>query len=359
MSEESAKEVSESKRPKTEANVYLKMFKEASDAADNFVMSPYTIYTIIHLLEAISDDEARLELQKCFPGDDLLAEADGVKLAVSIWTKYDCVQEVMDEIETGMKIEVYKFPLDVTAINDWCSKNTNGAIKSVVKELKPNCMSFIPAVIYFDDTWKEKFHGGILAPFNGEVTEYMSSTHTMGYTDAKTMQIVSISYEYNCEAVVMLPHEDSDIRLALEELMGDKSLVTNLNKTHVKLVVPEFLFETSIPNIKDLLISRGVTKVFEPGHLTRLFKDGGAYMGDIYQSNLIEFNKKGTRAASVTVAESMREHKQQKPRVTVTVDRPFLFMIRYEGNDDVYFFGKYTTAPPMSVKPISNEDGVE
>lgn len=70
------------------------------------------------------------------------------------------------------------------------------------------------------------------------------------------------------------------------------------------------------------------------------------YIDDIFQRAFVEVNEQGTEAAAVTAVEmgatTVSIEPTPLPPVVMTVDRPFLFLIRDDYTNTILFLGHIT-----------------
>ena len=88
-----------------------------------------------------------------------------VNIANSIWVneKLDVKQEFIDTNKEYFNALVTTAPFNketLQRINEWCSENTKGKIKSALDEIKKNDRMYLINALYFKGGWKDEFNKG-------------------------------------------------------------------------------------------------------------------------------------------------------------------------------------------------------
>ena len=104
--------------------------------------------------------------------------------------------------------------------------------------------------------------------------------------------------------------------------------------------MPKFTFSTEL-DLGNLLRSLGMTGAFDPGHADFSGIDGrlDLFISSILHKAFISVDEKGTEAAAAT-AVIIGTTSFPVSQVTLTVDHPFLFLIRDRLTGLVLFLGK-------------------
>jgi serpin B len=68
-----------------------------------------------------------------------------------------------------------------------------------------------------------------------------------------------------------------------------------------------------------------------------MIDDGGLWLDQVAHEAFVDVDEQGTRAAAATGAEMAESHGP-----TITVDRPFLYLIRDRGAGTILFIGRVT-----------------
>ena len=132
---------------------FFKQLNRTLPKDENIVASPYRAGVALSMLTEGPQGETKVELDNSLNGclfrNDKLDGGDSVivKSANSIWidddfsvrNRYvDLLQKDYDALATTLR---FSDPATVKAINNWCSENTEGKIKEIIKELiKNGCM---------------------------------------------------------------------------------------------------------------------------------------------------------------------------------------------------------------------------
>ena len=260
-------------------------------------------------------------------------------------------------------------------INQWASAQTNGKIPTIVDEnsfapcqapTDPCTAMLIASAVYFKGQWAEDydfkeyatkddyFHRPddtrILAPM-------MRQTREFYYAESDDYQAVALPYSgHQLSMLVILPAPDQfgDFTANLDAAAA-AAIIADLHRRPVILTLPRFRLEKSA-DIAALLENMGMTDAFS--HTAADFSAMGnfvcppapdkncVYIDDIFQRAFVEVNEQGTEAAAVTAVgmgeKSVSIEPTPPPPVVMTVDRPFLFLIRDDATNTILFLGHIT-----------------
>lgn len=105
--------------------------------------------------------------------------------------------------------------------------------------------------------------------------------------------------------------------------------------------MPKFSYDDEL-RLNGLLENLGMPTAFDGGKadFTRMAScaDGNLFIGDILHKTFISVDERGTRAGAAT-AVAMNSESISVPELTVTLDRPFVFMILDNTNGLPIFIG--------------------
>jgi serpin B len=235
-------------------------------------------------------------------------------------------------------------------INDWVSDQTEGRIEDLIP---PNAISSLTRLvltnaIYFNAAWD--------APFDEDLTEdgpfylldggtvsvpMMRQEETFGYAAGDGYQAVELPYDGNeLSMVILLPDagrfEEFESALDWAPVSG---FVALLARQRVDLSIPRFTFEWST-SLKDVLSAMGMPLAFG-GAADFSGMDGTLqlFIGDVLHKAFVAVNEEGTEAAAAT-AVIMELTAVPPAALVVTVDRPFVFLIRDIETGAILFVGR-------------------
>ncbi len=129
-------------------------------------------------------------------------------------------------------------------------------------------------------------------------------------------------------------------RLAAFEAGFDAARLTEvtsaLNDGGIHLSLPKFSARTHV-TLNDTLKALGMPTAFDPStaDFSGMTGSNGLYISTVEHEAFIEVDEEGTRATAATGAVIAESHGP-----TVTVDRPFLYVVRDRGAGTVLFVGR-------------------
>jgi serpin B len=238
-----------------------------------------------------------------------------------------------------------------TAINDWVEQKTEDRIKDLLPKsaVGRSTRMVLTNAIYFKASWANKFDEGQTqkAPFTtggGQQVQVdmMSARQRSGFAYAEGSNWKAVEMPYvgdKVSMVVLVP--DSGAFGQVEQSLSSSMLqnvFSQLSGQAVDLEFPKFDFESKF-SVKKMLQALGMNDPFTPGTADLSdIADSDLFIDDVIHQSFVAVDEKGTEAAAataVTVGET------SVPEFTeLTVDRPFLFMIRDRETNAVVFLGR-------------------
>lgn len=276
-----------------------------------------------------------------------------VNIANSIWVneKLDVKQEFIDTNKEYFNALVTTAPFNketLQRINEWCSENTKGKIKSALDEIKKNDRMYLINALYFKGGWKDEFNKGKTkeAPFtkdDGTVVEVpmMNQSIKTQYYEDDILQIVVKLFDDTYQMLLVLPAEGVTTEEASAHLSANyEKILGEMSIYQVKLSMPRFQsdFATSL---KNPLKKMGMPRAFGPDAQFDGISREPLYIDDAFQKTFIKVDETGAEAAALTVMRVGYLASNQKPeKRTVKLDRPFIYLITNYQPENVLFIGK-------------------
>ncbi len=245
----------------------------------------------------------------------------------------------------------------VAAINQWVDEATQGKIMQVIS--RDSITEFTSLVvtnaIYFKGDWEHKFSEELTTdePFflldGQEVqTPLMFQRNDYGWQVDDGYQAVELPYKGNTFTLLVLMPDQGTFETFEQSLTGERlqAITDNLNWGEVILRMPRFKLDYSF-SAKEGLQALGLADAFDKEHADfrpiaeRL--DGvpipSIWIEDAVQTAFVEVNEEGSEAAAAT-AFSAEIQSEPPPPVEVTIDRPFIFLLRHSDTGAVLFMGR-------------------
>jgi serpin B len=236
------------------------------------------------------------------------------------------------------------------AINDWVSDQTEGRIEDLIP---PGAIGELTRLvltnaIYFNAAWEYPFDEDITAdgPFyllNGEqvTVPIMKQTESFGYTEGEEYQAVELPYDGGELSMVILLPEAGKLEAFEETLNAQQvdAIISGLQYTEVALTMPRFEFDSEF-SLKDTLAGMGMPIAFSSGaDFSGMTGNPELFISDVVHKAFVAVDEAGTEAAAAT-AVIMDSTAVPEPPVEVTIDRPFIFLIRDIETGAVLFAGR-------------------
>lgn len=238
-------------------------------------------------------------------------------------------------------------------INNWCKKNTNGMIPSIIDKVDANASAYIMNAIFFNGTWADKFSKSQTKNenFRGYTRDItmvpmMHKSDKLLYWKNDKYAAVRILYGNGSYTMtVMLPNEGISIDEMLKT-MENADLTAwrqDAEQCIVDLKLPRFTTEADV-TLNNIISELGAAKIFNSNaDFTNIAKTN-MFVSEMFQKAKIEVSEEGTKAAAVTAAiMTMSALPTEEPKhVTFHANRPFVYMITEANTNAIFFMGQYT-----------------
>ena len=236
-------------------------------------------------------------------------------------------------------------------INKWVEDQTEQRIKDLIPlgGIDPLTRLVLTNAIYFNAAWADNFEKDATkpAPFHlldGPAVDVpmMHQTGRLGYAAGEGYQAVSLPYDgRELEMVVLLP--DVGKFAAFEKsLDGGRagSIIKGLVPKQVALSLPRFKFESEF-SLGNVLSEMGMPTAFssQQADFSGMTGDRDLSISRVIHKAFVGVDESGTEAAAAT-AVIMRATAMPAMPQEVTIDRPFIFLIRDIQTGAVIFVGR-------------------
>jgi serpin B len=236
-------------------------------------------------------------------------------------------------------------------INEWVSKETEERIKDLLAkgDIVSDTVLVLTNAIYFNGAWLYLFEENLTQEGvfhlldNGMVTvPMMRQTESFGYAEGENYQAVELLYDGGeLSMVILLPREEEFDPFEAEL---DSQRVTNilddLVRTSVILTMPKFNYESKV-YLKEILTEMGMPIAFTPqadfSGIAGLQKN--PWIDNVIHQSFVDVDEAGTEAAAATAVVMVESAAPENP-VEVTIDRPFIFLIRDIETNSILFVGR-------------------
>ena len=240
-------------------------------------------------------------------------------------------------------------------INDWIARETEDKIKDLIpRDAVDSSSRFVLTnAIYFNAKWRLPFNPGNTKelPFHlldGDKVEVPmmtggSSEGWFGYARGDGFQAVNIPYYTGgMSMLVLLPDRGKFDDLEDSLTAGILDLVQKQREVRdVTLNMPRFKYESEFA-LKETLEQMGMPDGFEnSADFSGITDEIFLKISDVFHKAFVSVDEKGTEAAAATAVMGMLlGARDPLEPITVTLDRPFIFLIRDEPTGAILFLGR-------------------
>jgi serpin B len=238
------------------------------------------------------------------------------------------------------------------AINDWVSDRTEGRIKDLIQPGAINELTrlVLTNAIYFNAAWDNPFNdktttnGPFYLLYGGQVTvPMMKQTESFGYTGGEGYQAVELPYDGGELSMVILLPASGNFEAFEGEFQAQQvdAIIKALKNTRVALTMPRFEFESKF-SLKDTLADMGMPDAFSPddADFSGMTGNRELFISDVVHKAFVAVDEAGTEAAAATAVIVGTTSAPVDPPVQVTMDRPFIFLIRDIETGAILFVGR-------------------
>ncbi len=287
-------------------------------------------------------------------------DGDGFRLNIvnAIWGQkdYEFLSAFLDVLAEnyGAGLRILDFITETEksrlTINDWVSNQTEGRIEDLIPQSAIDALTrlVLTNAIYFNAAWEYPFDEKMTAdgPFylldGGQVSvPMMKQTESFGYTEGTGYQAVELQYDGGELSMVILLPEAGKFEAFEEGLQAQQvcDIISGLQPTEVALTMPRFEFDSEF-SLKDTLAEMGMPIAFSGGaDFSGMTGNPELFISDVVHKAFVAVDEDGTEAAAATAVIMTRTAIPEHP-VEVTIDRPFIFLIRDIDTGAILFVGR-------------------
>jgi serpin B len=282
-----------------------------------------------------------------------------LNIANAVWAEqtYPFLQSFLDTIAinygAGIRLAdfINRYEAVRKEINRWVSDQTGDKINDLIPEgvLDANTRMALVNAIYFKADWLHPFDADSTqdAPFHlldgSEVAVPMMNQDTfIPYVKGDGWQAVELAYHGETAAMdIIVPDEDryAEVESSLD-FETVSAILGSLQPTSVTLALPKFKFESEF-GLADQLAALGMPDAFDPGkaNFSGMTERNDLYISAVIHKAFVAVDEKGTEAAAAT-AVIVGVTSAPMFDVTLTIDRPFIFLIRDISTEQILFVGR-------------------
>ena len=359
------------------------LFQALKQPQGNLFYSPYSISLALAMTYAGARNETETEMAQVLhftlPQDRLHPAFNGLDLALAnrsgttqgfqlhivnaIWGQegYKFLDSFLNVLgqNYGAGLRLLDFvnqsePSRVT-INNWVSDQTKGKINDLIPQGSIDALTrlVLTNAIYFNASWLSPFDKG--ATSNGTfhlsgsnvTVPMMTQTHSFGYASGDGYQAIELPYNGSkLSMVILLP--DSGKFEAFEDQLNASfasRIISDLGFCEVDLTLPKFKYEYEC-SLADTLAAMGMTIAFSgDADFSGMAGNRDLAISDVLHKAYVSVDEAGTEAAAAT-AVVIGLTAMPGETAQMTVDRPFIFLIRDIDTGTILFIGRVMNPNP-------------
>jgi len=360
------------------------LYRSLRSEPGNLVFSPYSISTALamtyagartatesQMAAALHFDLPQTELHAAFNQLDLALRAAGspdraadqplhLRLANAIWVEQTAPirGEYLDLMArnygAGVRLADFLTAHEAARreMNIWVEDQTEHRIKDLIPEgaVDPSTRMVLVNAIYFLGDWLTKFDANhtsdaafyLLDGSETPVQMMRNDLAGVAYAAGPGYAAIELPYQGGTAAMDIIVPEAGTFEAFEASLTSQllEGILGTLQSASVHLELPRFGFGTAF-DLEAQLNALGITDAFDPDLADFSGMTGGRdlFISRVLHQAFVAVDEEGTEAAAAT-AVIMGPTSAMLPNQTLTVDRPFLFMIRDLGTGQILFMGR-------------------
>jgi serpin B len=286
-------------------------------------------------------------------------DGEGFRLNIinAIWGQrdYTFLDEFLDRLATNYSagLRVLDFigaPEESrVTINDWVAEQTEDRIENLIPKGLINTMTrlVLTNAIYFNAAWAYPFEEDLTSDGvfhlldGGEATvPMMHQTESFGYAEGDGYQTVELLYDGGELSMVILLPASGQFEAFEEALDVDQAnaIINALGRKEVALTMPKFEFDSEF-SLGETLAALGMPSAFSgDANFSGMTGNRDLYIADVVHKAFVSVDEAGTEAAAATAV--VMEMSAIPETVEVTINRPFIFLIRDIETGAILFVGR-------------------
>lgn len=336
------------------ADFALKLFRESLDGERNTLVSPLSVLLALGMTVNGADGETLAQMEHTLGSDvenlnyylySLMdGQGDQLKLANAIWFRDHDLTVKDTFLETNAnyyQADLFQTPMDAAAadtINAWVEEHTDGLIPGIIDELDPDTVMCLVNALAFDAKWEEIYleHQVGESTFNAanglpRTVEYMNSQEYAYLEDENATGFVKYYEGRNYAFAALLPNEGVSIEDYVNSLTGAslRDLLAIPQQITTYATMPKFETEYDA-ELSKVLKAMGMTDAFDAdgADFSRMATaEYNIYISQVLHKTYISVAEEGTRAGAATAVVMVDGAAMIEDYRTVTLNRPFVYMI--------------------------------
>ena len=350
----------------------VRLFKASEKSGKNTLISPLSVVSALAMTANGAEDSTLAQMEQVLglPGDQLntylysymhalpQSEKARLSLANSIWFTADdsftVDRDFLQKNADYYAADLYKAPFNkatVADINEWVKNKTDGMIPEIIDDLSTDAVMCLVNALAFEAEWfkpyeENQVHDGIFTREDGVVqnVEFMHSDEYYYLEDENATGFIKHYSNPKYAFVALLPNAGVSVSDYVASLNGEalRAMLSSAQETKVVAALPKFETEYST-DMSAILEDMGMQDAFnvEKADFSSLGRStkGNIFINRVVHKTFISVAEQGTKAGAATaVIMDAGSAIVPKPK-TVTLDRPFVYMLIDLENNVPFFLG--------------------
>ena len=236
-------------------------------------------------------------------------------------------------------------------INQWVSDQTEDRIKDLIPQGAIDDLTrlVLTNAVYFNAAWQHQFNknqteDGQFHLLDGKqvTVPMMKQTESFGFAKGAGYQAIELPYDGNELSMVILLPEDGQFKAFEEDLQTQQvsDIINSLRGSRVDLTMPRFEFDSEF-SLKDTLAKMGMPVAFtDSADFSGMTGKRELSISNVIHKAFVSVDETGTEAAAATAVIVGVTSAPVEPPVELTIDRPFIFLIRDIETGAIIFVGR-------------------
>ncbi len=241
-------------------------------------------------------------------------------------------------------------------INDWVSEETREKIQDLIPPgaITRETTLVLANAIYFNARWLIPFgsaltHNGMFTTLKGEQVAArmmaMSEPAALSYARGDGYQAVELPYRGDQMSMLFLVPDVGEF-VAFESALDSErvqGISRALKRKRVSLKMPKFSYSSTF-GLAQTLAGMGMPDAFGRADLSGMDGTLKLFISNVFHKAFVAVDEAGTEAAAATAVLISRTALPILD-VELTLDRPFIFLIRDQASGSILFLGRVVGPP--------------
>jgi serpin B len=234
-------------------------------------------------------------------------------------------------------------------INNWVSSQTNNRINDLLPQGSIDSLTrlVLTNAIYFDAAWQDPFakestHDGTFNLLDGSTVTVPMMNREGGYSYIKDTgyQAIELPYDGNEIAMDIIMPDTGKFTTFESAMTAEKinGIIGSIQNSFMALTLPKFSFDSSF-SLKSALSALGMPIAFSETNadFSGITGNTDLHISDVVHKAFVAVDEEGTEAAAAT---GVVIGLAAMPQYSMTVDQPFIFLIRDLQTNSILFVGR-------------------